>query len=771
MRRGWSRLVPATGAAGLLGGLLATNLAIAAGLQGMPMEAAIRQLEARGLSVVYSSDLVRPEFTVLAEPTGTEPRDILREILRPYRLDVATGPAGRLLVVRVPAGGRAASSGTVGTAAGLTEIVVTASRYQLELGRLESARAITAQDLELLPELADDPIRSIARLPGVARQDFSSKPIIRGGVPDETLVRFDGVRLYDPYHLKDFLSLTSAIDPNVVEGMTVYTAAFPVSYGDRLSGVVDIMPVRPGPELGGRIAASVFNLSALVGGPFDAGQGDWIAAIRRGNLDLVLDVANSDLGRPGFGDAYARIGHHVADGLHVAANVLVSSDDLSLFDSDQEEQATAEYHDEYLWLNLDAGSADAAGARVQVARGRLSSERRGTADLPGVGSGRLDDQRQFTIWTLAADGWWSLSDRSRVEAGLEWRSAAGRYDYSDRASFDLLFLTPGAPQEPTRTRAARVRATGDHFAAYATWRLNLTDAMVADLGLRWDRETLSADSSDRLGPRVGALWELETGTRIRVGWGRFFQAQNINELQVSDGDTQFHPGQRADHWVLSVEQPLLRGLDVRIEAFHKEYDDLKPRYENLLYPLVVLPELKPDRVMIALDSARADGLEVSASYANGALAAWTSYSWGRVRDRLGGRSVARSWDQEHSLDAGASYRGDHWDFSLTGTWRSGWPTTSVELAALEPFPLVRTGPRNARRLGNYLRFDMRVARRFEFAGDNDLSVYLEVSNVTNRRNDCCVEYQLEDGDAAPYLDVADVASLPLVPSIGFVWSF
>jgi hypothetical protein len=40
----------------------------------MPVEAAIQQLEARGLSVVYSSDLVRPEFTVLAEPSGTEPR-------------------------------------------------------------------------------------------------------------------------------------------------------------------------------------------------------------------------------------------------------------------------------------------------------------------------------------------------------------------------------------------------------------------------------------------------------------------------------------------------------------------------------------------------------------------------------------------------------------------------------------------------------------------------------------------------------------------------
>ena len=34
--------------------------------------------------------------------------------------------------------------------------------------------------------------------------------------------------------------------------------------------------------------------------------------------------------------------------------------------------------------------------------------------------------------------------------------------------------------------------------------------------------------------------------------------------------------------------------------------------------------------------------------------------------------------------------------------------------------------------------------KFRFDSRHQLTVYLEISNVTNRRNDCCMEYQIED---------------------------
>ena len=70
----------------------------------------------------------------------------------------------------------------------------------------------------MLPDLGDDPLRAVARLPGVASSDFSAKANMRGGETDETLFRFDGLRLQNPFHLKDFQSVFSTIDPSVISG-------------------------------------------------------------------------------------------------------------------------------------------------------------------------------------------------------------------------------------------------------------------------------------------------------------------------------------------------------------------------------------------------------------------------------------------------------------------------------------------------------------------------------------------------------------------------
>ena len=64
---------------------------------------------------------------------------------------------------------------------------------------------------------------------------------------------------------------------------------------------------------------------------------------------------------------------------------------------------------------------------------------------------------------------------------------------------------------------------------------------------------------------------------------------------------------------------------------------LRPRYENLLGPLSLLPELRWDRVQIDPDSARAAGVEVLLSRKSGAhWNGWFNYAWSRVQDREDG---------------------------------------------------------------------------------------------------------------------------------------
>ena len=266
------------------------------------------------------------------------------------------------------------------------------------------------------------------------------------------------------------------------------------------------------------------------------------------------------------------------------------------------------------------------------------------------------------------------------------------------------------------------------------------------------------------------MWQPREATRLRFGWGHYYHAQAINELQVSDGESVFQQAQRATHAVVSVEHDLTDALTLRAELYRKDYDRPFARHENLLDTIVVLHELKPDRILIAPDQARAEGAELSVRYETERLSGWISYTQSRVRDRVDGEWLHRSWDQRNYTSGGLTWRSGPWEASFAAVWHRGWPTTEVELATLEPFPLVEAGKRNAATVSNYARFDLRLARRFDVGAAGELTAFLEVSNLTKRNNDCCMEYQLEDEEEEEvFLDVEARGSLPLVPSLGVLW--
>ncbi len=750
------------------------GVAWAAAFQGQTLEQALEELRARGIAIFYSSDLVKPWMRVEREPAATEPRALLAEILVPYGIAVTDGPDGSLILVReIQRAPRHAAPGASHRPAPtpLDLVVVTASTYLFGGDAPSDSSVFSADDLEMLPEIGEDPLRALARLPGIARQDFSSRMYLRGGADDETLVRFDDLRLYDPFHFKDFYGIFSAIDPGIISDIRVYTGGFPVTFGDRSSGVVEVAPRLPGPEFNGQAVLSLFTAGLSVDGSFDDGAGDWAAAARRSNMSLFFDLANQSLGEPDYHDLFGHVGRRINERFAISANALTFVDRIVATDPDQEELAVAEYRDSYYWVRLDFGAPDEFGGRMLVARTELGSERSGSTELPGIATGTLEDERDFVINSIQADGWWRPGARSVLQAGAEWRQMSGRYLYSDEVDFELLFLTPGAPTEPSRSRSFLVRPSGHQLGAYLNWRFEPTSTLTTDLGLRWDRETLADDDGSQLSPRAVLMWSPGQDTRLRLSWGRYFQAQGINELQVSDGEQSYSQAQRATHLVASIEHDLTPALKLRAEAYRKDYDHPLPRYELLMNTLIVLPELKPDRILIAPDSAQAEGAEVSLNYAAGNFSGWLSFSWSQVDDRIDGEKFNRSWDQRNNISGGLSWRGSSWEASAAATWHTGWRTTELELATLEPFPLVTVGERNALRLSNFASIDMRIARRFDLGSAGELTAFVEVNNVLKRRNDCCVEYQIEDELDPVLLDVEVQDSLPLIPSIGVLWKF
>lgn len=704
----------------------------------------------------------RGQFEFRAVPEGTH--TVLVEggaMAEPLRTEVRVH-ARQTATLRLDATDR--------VAADLAAIIVTASRYTVSREPTSSLVTLSGPDLERIPDIGEDPLRTLARLPGLAGSDFSARLNVRGGGTDEVLLRYDGFRLVSPFHMKDFLSPFSVLNPGFVGEIGVHAGGFPVTFGDRMSAVVDIAPATRPDALVREVAVSVFNSALLLAAPQE--HGDWLVAARRGNLDLVTRALRPELGRPRYRDFHARLRREVLDDLEVTANLLLLDDDIDVRDGDAEESARARYRDAYTWLRLRHRPGTAVEGDTVFGWTRMRSRRQGSADQPGVGSGELLDRRRFDIASLQTDWSWRSGERALVKLGGEWRHARGRYAYDEQHELELLLDHPGASAEAQRERSLSLRPALDYLGGYGALRLEGPRGLTTEAGLRVDAAESAGRWETRLSPRLALLWPASDRLQLRASWGRFVQTRGIEEIAVPDGGSDLERPQRADHLVLGLDYRAANGVDLRLEAYDKRYRDLRPRWENLLNTFVVLPELKPDRVRIAPERARARGIELSL-HRREALHVdwWLSYQLASARDVIGGNRVRRAWDQRHRISAGLVWQNADWEASLAGLYHSGWPTTALTLREGSDPAVVEVDTVNALRLKDYISLDARLARKFRFAGNDRLTLFLEVSNLLYRKNQCCVDSDLDDEAEVPRLDLSIVKARPIVPSIGFVWRF
>jgi hypothetical protein len=81
------------------------------------------------------------------------------------------------------------------------------------------------------------------------------------------------------------------------------------------------------------------------------------------------------------------------------------------------------------------------------------------------------------------------------------------------------------------------------------------------------------------------------------------------------------------------------------------------------------------------------------------------------------------------------------------------------------------GPRNALQHDTFASLDMRISRTFDVRRGS-LTAFLEVTNLQNRKNPCCRDWDVEiDDDGTAVLEHSYDYWLPLLPAIGVLWEF
>jgi hypothetical protein len=741
--------------------------------QGQSLRSVLQQLSPR-LSFIYNSQLIADDLVVMREPRARDGIALAREVLAQHGLSVSE-VAPNVYTVIAKTNAEPPRQAADRSQVALEEIVVQASRYRLAVTERHggSHTFLTQDQLNSLPRLGDEPLRAVQRLPGAASNGFSSMAPIRGGESNEVGIVLDGLRLYEPFHLKNFLSPVSLLDSRVLAGMDVYSGAFPVIFGERMSGIIDAHSVHPQDPRYIELGLSVFHASALGSTAFADQRGHALLAARRSNLGELARLSENEFGEPTYSDGFLRLDYDLSAATSASFNTLVSSDRISARRSSDRERANAEYRNYYGWGTLTHDWESGASTRLIASYTSVENERQGTVDDPGVRSAQVSDEREFHMVGLRADHDFRLGGLAH-RVGAEVRHLNATYDYRSQMRFEVGYPFPGS-QAMELSRAFAPDPEGYESMVYWDIRWKLAPRWTLQAGVRVETQTYDhLGDAAQWSPRFNLLYEPSSRTRWRASWGRFSQAHTINELQVEDGVEHFYRAQRAEHTVVGFEHSFATHLDVRVEAYRKHYSNPNPRFENVLDPLVLLPEVGYDRVAVDPSAAQAYGIEVLLNVREWrGLSAWLGYAWSRAEDRIDGRELPRSWDQRHSVTAGVRWSGGPWDVTLTDSYHSGWPTTAVELTgATDPnVPAAALGSRNAERLSHYNSLDLRVTRTFALSR-GELDVFVEATNATSRLNPCCVSYSVTrqpDGTSTLGRDVDHW--LPLIPSFGVLWRY
>jgi hypothetical protein len=219
----------------------------------------------------------------------------------------------------------------------LSEVVVRSAALS-NVSRPEmGVQSLSVQQLRKLPAVMGevDIIRGILTMPGVNTAGEASVGFnVRGGAADQNLILLDQNTLYNPSHLFGFFS---AVNSDMVQGVELYKAGIPASYGGRLSSVLQVTPKTGRQDkIGGSGGIGPMTGRLSLEGPIGSNT-TFVLGGRMTYSDWLLDYLEekADLGasRAYFGDFNANIQHKIGEKDKIRASGYYSKDQFQ-FDPD-----------------------------------------------------------------------------------------------------------------------------------------------------------------------------------------------------------------------------------------------------------------------------------------------------------------------------------------------------------------------------------------------------------------------------------------------------
>ena len=611
-----------------------------------------------------------------------------------------------------------------------------------------------------------DVFRALQFLPGVlTSSQISSGLYIRGGSPDQNLVLVDGATVYNPSHLLGFFS---TFNPDAIKNVDLIKGAYPAEYGGRLSAVLDLRQKDGNVnEFEGVGSLGLISSRLSLQGPTPFGNGSYFIGGRRTYLDLITSLIPDDPENPfpdfAFYDVNAKITQtlSVDDVLQISG--FTSSDDLGLEASGLEfNLGLSNLVGSIRWTHTFADDLffvlNTSGSRYRTG-------------FDGENAGFFfEAQNTITDFTAKAKLEWYQSDKLTIKTGLD--ATKYQFNYFQNFSGDSVDIV-----DPGKNEDGQVNLLVDDltFAGYGQANYFLTDDLSTQAGLRVDYFDLSKTVT--YDPRAAIRWQMGNNLALKAGWGIYHQYLRLaTQPDFSFFDTWMPTDStvvpaKAVHYVLSAESELFDGVDLNVDLYYKDL-------ENISDFNTTVTEAANVADVFYSGEGEAYGGEIFIQKQEGRLVGWIGYALGWVNARFdsinGGKEFRPKYDRRHDLKVVAQYKlSDHWDIGASFTFQSGQSYTGATSRFRTTLPdgtsgydLIVPSQRYGLRLPPSHQLNLNVNYNSKLFG-LPMRLLFDVYNVYSRR-DIWFRFYDTDGEKT---EVTDVRLLPIIPTVAIELKF
>lgn len=662
------------------------------------------------------------------------------------------------------------------------EVVVTGGFFEEDPDAPVSVKALGPEEIRRTPGGQNDISRSLLALPGVTSGvDNRNDLLVRGGGPGENGYFVDGIRIPQINHFATQGATGGALgllNVDFIREATFYTGGFPVRYGDAASSIL-VIENRPGsPEtLAGDFTVGATETALSL----DGASGDdfnWTFSARRSYLQFLFEALDLPI-RPAYWDFQNRTEWELTGRDRLVFFGIWAIDDFDIVEPDGAEEFENREIASRVLDNDQRSYTTGLSWRRLVRSGFVTTafsrsyQEFAFADEDEAGNPLLSNDAEEAAWRIRSDGEFRVTDRFTLSAGLG----------GSRETVQTAFFQRATP-------ATNIDEDLEFFTDLGLWKgftyaqlstQAVQDRLQVTVGLRADANDF-LDHSAVVSPRLSASYDLTDRWALSLAAGRFTQFPELVSLAIRD-DGAFVNQDLA--WI-DVFQAIagiafypVESLRISLEGYYKGYSDYPVSASD---PRISLANLGGDfgfvgaEPLLSVGEGRAYGVELSAQkkltrriYALGAY----TFGWSEF---TGADGIFRpsSWDIRHSLSMSGGIRLGGWEIGTKLLVQSGRPYTPFDLeASAVEYAISRNGVPDYDRLNDertpaYIRWDVRVDRRFKLKGSVNGVVYLDVQNVLARENVFALTYT---EDPAEPDRLREDTNIGLLPTVGFSIEF